>query len=77
LFRCCAESDCSFFQDLPEIDENYNALLLKMLKHSPIIHVNKVKAPTLIALGSKDLRVPPSQGKLWYNRLSSNNVITK
>lgn len=48
-----------------------------MLNHSPILYVDKVKAPTLIALGSNDLRAPASQGKLWYYNLSANNVTTK
>ena len=48
-----------------------------MFNHSPILHVDKVKAPTLICVGKNDLRVPPSQGKLWYNRLRSNNVEAK
>lgn len=60
-----------------EKEENYPELILKMLQHSPIIHINKVKAPTLVAIGSKDLRVPPSQGKMWYNRLVANNVNAK
>lgn len=49
----------------------------KMFTSSPIVHVNKVKAPTLICIGTNDLRVPPSQGKLWYHRLKANNVKTK
>ncbi|OXU26370.1 hypothetical protein TSAR_011951 [Trichomalopsis sarcophagae] len=53
---------------------NYSESLIKMLNHSPILHVDKVKAATLIALGSNAPRVPPSQGKLWYYCLSSNNV---
>ena len=56
---------------------NYPELIKKMLNHSPILYADKVKAPTLVALGSKDLRVPSSQGKLWYYRLCANNVKTK
>ena len=48
-----------------------------MLDHSPIIHVDKVKIPTMMLLGSKDIRVTVSLGKLWYNRLTCNNVKTK
>ncbi|KAG7210903.1 hypothetical protein KM043_016281 [Ampulex compressa] len=57
--------------------EQYVEMSTKMLKASPIIHVNKVKAPTLLCIGLNDLRVSPSQGKLWYNRLKENNVKTK
>ncbi|KAK2575468.1 hypothetical protein KPH14_011199 [Odynerus spinipes] len=52
-------------------------IYIKMFSSSPIVHVNKVKAPTLICIGTNDLRVPPSQGKLWYHRLKANHVKTK
>ena len=38
-------------------------------KVSPIQYIQKVQTPTLIALGLKDLRVPPSQGMEWYYSL--------
>ncbi|KAG5334733.1 ACPH enzyme, partial [Acromyrmex charruanus] len=52
-------------------------IFMKMKKCSPIMYVDKVKAPTLVCIGTKDLRVPSSQGTMWYNRLKSNNVKTK
>lgn len=52
-------------------------MFVKMFKCSPIIHVNNVKAPTLLCIGSNDLRVPSSQGKLWFQRLKANDVKTK
>ncbi|XP_011870317.1 PREDICTED: acylamino-acid-releasing enzyme-like isoform X2 [Vollenhovia emeryi] len=52
-------------------------MFVKMRKCSPITLVDKVKAPTLIHIGTKDLRVPCSQGTMWYNRLKSNKVKTK
>lgn len=36
-------------------------LLLAMRKASPIEHAHKVKAPTMLQIGSKDLRVPPDR----------------
>jgi acylaminoacyl-peptidase len=36
-----------------------------------------VKAPTLMALGMKDLRVPPSQGIEYYHALRAKNIPTK
>ncbi|XP_036138718.1 acylamino-acid-releasing enzyme isoform X2 [Monomorium pharaonis] len=52
-------------------------MFVKMRKCSPIVYVDKVKAPTLVCIGTKDLRVPPSQGTMWYNRLKINKVKTK
>ncbi|XP_066583990.1 acylamino-acid-releasing enzyme-like [Prorops nasuta] len=56
---------------------DYTEIVVKMFNCSPIYHVDAVKAPTLICIGTVDLRVPPSQGKLWYHRLKANNVTTK
>ncbi|EFN63061.1 Acylamino-acid-releasing enzyme [Camponotus floridanus] len=52
-------------------------MFVKMKKCSPIFHIDKVKAPTLICIGTKDLRVPSSQGTMWYHRLKTNKVKTK
>jgi acylaminoacyl-peptidase len=49
----------------------------QMYEKSPIRHVSKVKTPTLMALGMKDLRVPPSQGLEFYHTLRSAGVDTK
>jgi acylaminoacyl-peptidase len=38
-----------------------------MWDKSPIAHLEHVKAPTLIALGMKDKRVPPSQGQFFLS----------
>ncbi|XP_066246255.1 acylamino-acid-releasing enzyme-like isoform X2 [Euwallacea similis] len=54
-----------------EID---NETLLKMREASPIVHAHKVKAPTLLQIGSKDLRVPPHQGNEYFLRLKANGV---
>eukprot|EP00760_Papus_ankaliazontas_P018802 PhM_4_TR1765/c0_g1_i1/m.27405/K01303/APEH; acylaminoacyl-peptidase len=48
--------------------------LQKMFDASPIAHAHKVKAPTLIALGTHDLRVPPSQGRSWWHALKKHDV---
>ncbi|KAK3929233.1 Acylamino-acid-releasing enzyme [Frankliniella fusca] len=44
---------------------------------SPIQHATKVKAPTLLMLGKKDLRVPFSQGLSYYHILHANGLKTK
>lgn len=74
---CAAEINYSFDENIPISESDRVEMFVKMFKCSPIIHVDKVKAPTLLCIGSNDLRVPPSQGKLWYQRLKANNVKTK
>ncbi|KAL3932382.1 MAG: hypothetical protein SGBAC_010873 [Bacillariaceae sp.] len=56
----------------PDSDE-----LQTMYATSPIVHVSKVKTPTLMALGMKDLRVPPSQGMEMFHALQSAGVDTQ
>ena len=48
-----------------------------MWEKSPIRYIQNVKAPTLVALGLKDLRVPPSQGLEWFYTLRARRVRTK
>ncbi len=48
-----------------------------MWDSSPIRYSERVVAPTLIALGMADQRVPPSQGLEFYHTLRSNGVRTK
>ena len=51
--------------------------LSTMYDASPIRYMDAVTAPTLVALGLDDLRVPPSQGLEWYHSLRSKGVPTK
>lgn len=44
------------------------------LQRSPSTYAKNVKCPTLVMLGSLDLRVPPSQGRYWANLLKGNGV---
>ncbi|XP_015439010.1 PREDICTED: acylamino-acid-releasing enzyme-like isoform X2 [Dufourea novaeangliae] len=74
---CAAEVNYPFDESTRVTESDQVEMLVKMFKCSPIIHVGKVKAPTLLCIGSNDLRVPPSQGKLWYQRLKAKNVKTK
>ena len=45
-----------------------------MHDQSPISHVHKVKCPTIVLIGLKDLRVPPYQGFEWSRALKANGV---
>nr|XP_012139802.1 PREDICTED: acylamino-acid-releasing enzyme-like isoform X1 [Megachile rotundata] len=74
---CAAAISQPFDESVPIPESEQVEMLVKMFKCSPIIHVNNVKAPTLLCIGSNDLRVPASQGKLWYQRLKAKNVKTK
>lgn len=47
------------------------------MSSSPMYNVKKVKAPTLLLLGKKDLRVPSSPGLAYYQALKEANVPTK
>jgi acylaminoacyl-peptidase len=42
--------------------------IVKMYEKSPVSRIDRAKAPTLIALGMADLRVPPSQGKSFRKK---------
>lgn len=73
LFRTYVEAGKEYSQK-GEVD---NEILAFMRKVSPIVHAHKVKAPTLLQIGSKDLRVPSHQGLEHYYRLKANGVVTK
>lgn len=61
-------------EEYTQIGEVSEDILIKMRRASPIVHAHKVKAPTLLQIGSKDLRVPPHQGTDYYHRLKANNA---
>lgn len=52
-------------------------VLATMYDASPIAHIDKVKAPVMIALGAKDRRCPPSGGMEYYHVLRSRGVSTR
>lgn len=43
----------------------------KLYDASPICHASKVKAATLLLLGTEDLRVPMTQGMNFYRALKA------
>jgi hypothetical protein len=48
-----------------------------MFQKSPIAHVDSVKAPVLILIGSSDRRVPPINGVAYFNALRERGVKTR
>lgn len=62
------------YPDYSQVGKPDEEALLSMRKVSPIEHAHKVKAPTLLQLGSKDLRVPSHQGMEYLTRLKANGV---
>lgn len=67
----CGKYDFGAFRP-PSAEE-----LHEMWKASPVAHIGAVVAPTLVALGAKDRRVPQSQGLEWHHALRSKGVETK
>lgn len=51
--------------------------LTELYAKSPIRYIDSVKTPTLLMIGSVDLRVPPSQGMEFYKALIARNVPAK
>lgn len=49
----------------------------KLMNCSPIQNVEKVNCPTLLLLGSEDLRVPISQGMAYYRALIAAGKIAE
>ena len=54
----------------PEHTENY-------LKRSPLMHVGKVKTPTMVIVGEADLRTPVSESMQYYHALKLRKVPTQ
>jgi len=50
---------------------------MKLADCSPCKNAHKVQAPTLLLLGKKDLRVPPSQGQAYYHLLKKHGVTAR
>lgn len=51
--------------------------LARMWAASPVAGIDRVRAPTLIALGKRDRRVPFSQGWEYHHALKARGVPTK
>lgn len=73
MIRCAVESGSPYSPFGEVTKEDY----AKMYDVSPIRHARYVKAPTLLLLGKKDLRVPMSQGLQYYHKLRAYNIKTK
>ncbi|KAJ1660974.1 hypothetical protein IWQ61_000189 [Dispira simplex] len=53
------------------------ALYQVMHDMSPMPHVKQVKTPTMLFLGTGDRRVPPYEGKSWYNALKAKGTLVE
>jgi len=49
-------------------------LLTTLRRISPIAHVDKLRCPTLLLLGSSDLRVPMSQGIEYWRAAKTKGI---
>ena len=68
--------ECGFKYDFSTHQCVSAEMLAAMLAASPVAHVDKVKTPTLVALGAKDRRVPASQGEDFHHLLRARGVPT-
>lgn len=55
---------------IPTVQKTADAEKLRLF--SPINLAHKVECPTFLQLGTKDLRVPMSQGLIYYRALKSH-----
>ncbi|CAH9104025.1 unnamed protein product [Cuscuta europaea] len=62
----------SVFMEAPSSEQ-----LSVLFSKSPIAHVSRVKSPTLMLLGAKDLRVPVSTGLQYAHALTEQGVKVK
>ncbi|KAG0002530.1 hypothetical protein BGZ79_002808 [Entomortierella chlamydospora] len=73
---CYAVNDLPFDMESPPTSTlNDPEVFRRMRASSPMEHVDKVVAPTLMMIGSGDRRVPPSQGISWWQ--ARQNKINK
>lgn len=63
--------------DFSDFREPSKEELGAMWDRSPVAHLGRATAPTLIALGMRDRRVPPSQGLEYYHALRARGVPTR
>jgi acylaminoacyl-peptidase len=75
----CVVESCGLdgHYDFDSVRPASEAAMLQMRRCSPIHHVHRVVAPTLLCLGAKDRRVPPSQGHEFYHVLRAQGVTTR
>ena len=69
---CFVESGLEYDSYSPPVPDTQ--AVATMLDKSPIKYLNQVTCPSLLLIGAKDLRVPPSQGIRYYKMLKSRGV---
>lgn len=73
VVESCGPNSYNFSSVEPASEEQ----MLAMRRASPIHYVRSVKTPTLVCLGGKDRRVPPSQGLEFHHILRAQGVTTR
>jgi dipeptidyl aminopeptidase/acylaminoacyl peptidase len=75
---------CSTYRSSVECGWEFNEIgprsteeLVEMRRKSPLWHARSVKAPTLLLVGSGDLRVPAAQSLLYYHQLKAQGTSVK
>ncbi|XP_022138559.1 acylamino-acid-releasing enzyme isoform X3 [Momordica charantia] len=70
--ECYGREGKNYFTEAPSAEHQ-----IELYNKSPILHVSKVKAPTIFLLGAKDLRVPFSNGLQFARALKEKGVEVK
>lgn len=73
VVESCGPKSFNFGTVLPASEDQ----ILTMRRSSPMHYVASVKTPTLVCLGGKDRRVPPSQGLEYFHVLRAQGVVTR
>ena len=69
---CAIETGVEY--DFTKYSPNTPEGLSAMFQASPIRYIDSVRTPSLLCLGSKDKRVPPSQGLDYFHHLQARGI---
>lgn len=74
MFELRVTNYCMLLLQLPRTVNNARSRFCGLILGRLVIFFSQVKTPTLIMLGSDDMRVPPSQGKSFYRALKAQGT---